>query len=338
MNKILTVSIAAYNVERFIENTLKSLLVNKIDDLEILVEDDGGTDKTANIVEKFEHQYPDIVKLVHKENKGYGSTVNKSIELAQGKYFKQLDGDDWYDSGNFEKLLELLRTIEVDALYSPYIEYKEGKGQKKIVDYFEKDIDGVYKLEDIISKSKHYLIMHTLLYKTEVLKKCKLKLLEHCFYTDTQYAMFPLVNIDTIFITHLPIYIYRIGREEQSISLSSHRKHYEDYIKVSERIIEFYNQNKDNLSTNKKDYIFKYVRWHISNTITGFLIILKPDKNNLRMIKEFEDYILKNNEQIYNSVKELSKIVRTLRRTKYNYIIYKLISFLKILKKYLEQK
>ena len=111
MNKILTVSIAAYNVEKYIQNALESLLVNNIDDLEILVEDDGGTDNTANIVKEYEKKYPGIVKLVQKENGGYGSTINKSIELAQGKYFKQLDGDDWYDSENFEKLLKLLRTI-----------------------------------------------------------------------------------------------------------------------------------------------------------------------------------------------------------------------------------
>ena len=117
MEKILTVSIAAYNVQNYIKKTLDSLLVGKIDDLEILVEDDGGTDNTINIVKEYEKKYPNVVKLIHKENGGYGSTINKSIEIASGRYFKQLDGDDWYDSENFTDFLNILRKIDVDAIW-----------------------------------------------------------------------------------------------------------------------------------------------------------------------------------------------------------------------------
>ena len=125
MEKTLTVSIAAYNVEEFIENTLKSLLVEDIDDLEILVQDDDGTDKTAEIVKRYEKEYPNIIKLVHKENGGYGSTINSSIQLAKGKYFKQLDGDDWFNKENFKEFLKLLRTLDTDVVYNPYIIHYE---------------------------------------------------------------------------------------------------------------------------------------------------------------------------------------------------------------------
>ena len=338
MNKILTISIAAYNVEDYIEDTLKSILVKNIEDLEILVEDDGGTDNTANIVKKYEEKYPGIVKLVHKENGGYGSTINKSLELAQGKYFKPLDGDDWYDSENFEKLLEILITTDVDAVYTPLIECKEEKNERKLVDYFEKDIEGIYKLEDIIGKAKDSLMMHTLVYRTELLRDCNLKLLEHCFYTDTQYAMFPIVNADKILITHMPIYMYRIGRAEQSISLASHRKHYEDHVRVSKRLIEFYNENKNNLETNKKKYIFGYIKSQIGITIVKYYMVLKLNRENLEKIKQYEKYVLDNNNELYEAVGTHSKLVRILRKTNYNYLIYKIISFLKTQKIKMEKK
>ena len=329
MNKILTVSIAAYNVQDYIENALKSLLVNNIDDLEILVEDDGGTDNTANIVKEYEKKYPGIVKLVHKENGGYGSTVNKSIEIAQGKYFKQLDGDDWYDSQNFEKLLEVLRTIDVDVVYTPHKEFWEAKKTYVDKDFIDKNITGRYNLEEIIEKQKNYLIMHTLLYKTELLRDCKLKLLEHCFYTDTQYAMIPLVSAKTIYVLHDSIYIYRIGRKDQSISLPSHRKHYKDHVRVSKEILSFYNEQESKLDENKRKYLFNYVKMHTGNTISGFLIVLLPSKENLNKIKEFDNYVLNYNKKIYDAMYEQSKIVKLLRITKYNFIIYKIISKIK---------
>ena len=329
MKKILTVSIAAYNVQDYIENALKSLLVKNIDDLEILVEDDGGTDNTANIAKEYEKKYPGIVKLVHKENGGYGSTINKSIEIAQGKYFKQLDGDDWYDSENFEKLLELLRKIDTDIVYTPFKEYKEKTGNFELKDLVEENIHGEYNLEDIIGDKKEYLVMHTLLYKTELLKNMNLKLLEHCFYTDTQYAMYPFSVAKTIYVIHSPIYIYRVGREEQSVSLSSHIKHYEDRIKVSKEIVRFYNENMNSLTKDKQDYLFNYIKIHTSNTISSFLVILDPCKKNLNILKEFDNYILKENKQIYQEMYNQSKIVKIIRSTKYNYLVYKVLSKIK---------
>ncbi len=326
MNKILTVSIAAYNVQNYIENTLKSVLVNNIDDLEVLVEDDGGTDNTANIVKEYEEKYPGIVKLVHKDNGGYGSTINKSVELAAGKYFKQLDGDDWYESNNFEKLLELLRTVDVDAVYTPRIQFVEGRESYTTVDHFEKDVEGKYNIEEIIVKRKDNVMMHDMLYKTDVIRKTNIKLLEHCLYTDTEYALFNLMTANTIYITHLPIYVYRIGRDEQSISVKSHIKHYEDHIKVSKEILKFYNNNNDKFEKNKLDYLTCHVRKQMADTLTAFILILDPSKENLKILKEYDNYILKENKHIYDEMEKQSKIVKILRKTNYNYFIYKHMS------------
>ena len=326
MGKILTVSIAAYNVQDYIENALKSLLVKNIDDLEVLVEDDGGTDNTANIVKEYEKKYPGIVKLIHKENGGYGSTINKSVELAEGKYFKQLDGDDWYNSENFEKLLELLRTIDVDAVYTPRIQFIEGREEYSTKEHFEKNVEGKYKVEEIIDKKQDNIWMHDILYKTEVIKKTNIKLLEHCLYTDTEYAMFNLMTADTIYITHLPLYTYRIGRAEQSISVKSHIKHYKDHIRVSKEIIKFFNNNKDKVEKNKLNYLIGYVRKQVADTITAFLLILDPNRENLNQLKEYDNYVLNENKQIYDEMAIQSKIVKILRKTNYNYFIYKQMS------------
>ena len=152
MSKVLTISIAAYNVEKYIRQALDSLLIKDIDKLEILVEDDGGTDGTADIVKEYEKKYPNSIKLVHKENGGYGSTINKSIGIATGKYFKQLDGDDWYDKSNLQKLVNILEKINSDVVYSPYVEVYEKNNLKKTIDSIEKD-EGEYKISEVLKNN-----------------------------------------------------------------------------------------------------------------------------------------------------------------------------------------
>ena len=94
VEKTLSISIAAYNVEEFLKNTLDSLVAPEImDDIEVLIIDDGYKDNTAAIVKEFVDKYPNSFKVISKPNGGYGSTINAAIDAANGQYFKTLDGD-----------------------------------------------------------------------------------------------------------------------------------------------------------------------------------------------------------------------------------------------------
>ena len=106
MEKILTVTVPSYNVEKFLENTLDSFVDERVlDDIEVLIVDDGSKDKTAEIGRKYEEKYPDTFRVISKENGGHGSTINRGIGEAKGKYFKVVDGDDWVDQDGFAELI-----------------------------------------------------------------------------------------------------------------------------------------------------------------------------------------------------------------------------------------
>ena len=287
----------------------------------------GGTDKTSEIVKKYEEKYPDIVKLVHKENGGYGSTINSSITLASGKYFKQLDGDDWFDKNNFKKLLELLRTTDVDVVYTPYVINNEKNGEQKLIDFFNNDIQGKYQTEEILVKAIRYLSMYTLTYKTKILKENDIRVLEKCLYTDTEYALYPIIYCNDIYITHDPVYVYRIGREEQSVSLNSRIKHYEEHIKVTKRLIKFLEKTQKEKSQNMAEYVKGYVSHMTACSIGDFLILLPQSKENLNKIKEFEKYVYDNKKDVYFEIEKISRLVKLLRKSKYT--LYPLLSYYK---------
>ena len=324
--KILTISIAAYNVERYIDKALESLIIRSIDKLEVLIQDDGSKDKTSFVAKKYEKMYPESIKVIKKENGGYGSTINNSINMATGKYFKQLDGDDWYDTNNLELLVKELEKINADIIYTPYYKYFEYSQNIEIVNDLKKQ-DGNYELEkffkEINQKKFIKIMMHSLIFKTNLLKENNIKCLENCFYTDNEYVLYPLLYSEKLYILNLPIYCYRIGREGQSISIEGRRKHYIDIIKVCKRLLNdviFLSKEKS-----KDMYILDYTSMLFDNAINNFLLILPISKENLRKIKEFDLYIKNKNLFLYKKMEEKSKTIFLLRKS--NYFLYPILHY-----------
>lgn len=262
MEKILTISIAAYNVQAYLENCLDSLLIPSMEKLEVLIENDGSKDDTAAIGRRYEEKYPGVFRLVDKENGGYGSTINNSIRLATGKYFKQLDGDDWYDTDNLERLVCQLESADADCVFTPFMEVYEEDGQQIL--RAETDlVPGVYPLEDVIGLD-WFMHMHGLAFRTEILRENDVKILEHCFYTDQEYVIYPLLHCQSAFVGQGHIYCYRLGREGQSVSLDGWRKHCQEHDKVIRQLLKQYDrlqQCKPNAKQMLTQRLLGLIRW-----------------------------------------------------------------------------
>ena len=137
MEKVLSVSVACYNLGDMILDNLKSFCESSVaDKVEVIVTDDGSKDNTAEIVEKYAKNYPNTIKLIKQQNQGPGSTVNSGIKHATGKYFRMVDGDDWVDTKNLEEWVALLEKSDADMFVTPYLIY-DNKEQKfvELVDF-----------------------------------------------------------------------------------------------------------------------------------------------------------------------------------------------------------
>lgn len=310
--KVLTVSIAAYNVEGYLGEALESCVVRNMDLLEVIVVDDGSRDGTAAVARGYVGRYPGTFKLISKENGGYGSTVNKSLMLAQGKYFRYLDGDDWFDRAGLESYLDLLSTCTEDAVFAPYARHYDADGSEEEIDDLQGVPEGALNLRGW--GGSRAIAGCSLAYKTALLRRIGFEMLEHCFYTDVQFAYEPIAFADTLRVSKTSVYRYRIGRAGQSVSREGISKHYGDIVRVNARILSSLVDSTTGKAVNGvtcEPYV-----WHVltKEAAVAYRIICTayPSREALDCLRGF-DAFLRGYPRLYRDTASYSKSVRLLR-------------------------
>lgn len=186
----------------------------------------------------FQQKRPDIIRIIDKENGHYGSCINAGLQMAKGKYFRPLDADDWMDTEVLSKLLNVLKNCDTDLFITLRTEYKIDKNNRHIVTHFPFRNVEYNKIYDISSFniSEHTYgdesNMHSMTYKTEILRQANLRHIEGICYTDFQYCFLPIDHIKNFIIFDLYLYYYFIGREEQSTSVQSIKRNLSHICKV----------------------------------------------------------------------------------------------------------
>ena len=238
--KLLTIAVPSYNSEAYLETCLGSLLAVGGDAVEILVVDDGSKDQTAAIADRYAQEYPGRVVAIHQENGGHGEAVNAGLRHATGLYFKVVDSDDWLDPGAFAQVCDLLRSFAddpapVDLLVTNFVFEKVGVRHKKVMDYRR-----VLPMGRRFTWSEarpfrlgQYLMMHSLLYRTQVLRDSGLVLPKHTFYCDNLFVFIPLDFVHSLYYADVDFYRYFIGRVDQSVNETVMLKRIDQQLRVN---------------------------------------------------------------------------------------------------------
>ena len=221
--KLLSVVVPCYNSSAYMRRCIDSLLPGG-EDLELLIVDDGSRDNTLAIAQAYAREYPSIVQVIHQENAGHGGAINTGLKHASGQYFKVVDSDDWVDEGALSKVLDRLRRFdrgaqEIDLLIANYVYDKAGAKHKKVMQYRR-----ALPKETALTWSDvrrlplgHYILMHSVIYRTGLLRACGLRLPEHTFYVDNLFVYQPMRDVRTLYYMDVDLYHYFIGREDQSV-------------------------------------------------------------------------------------------------------------------------
>ena len=315
MGKLLTFSIAAYNVEKYLDKLLGTILcVPSHEMVEVLVVSDGSTDQTVQIAKSYEKKYPETVRLIDKENGGHGSTINRGMKEAKGKYFKAIDGDDWVNSEALEKLLSCLPNIDSDLILMDYKTCYEG-GEDVLEKTAQLEPLRVFDFDEVVSKIP-YMRYHAVIYRTKMLQDNKIHLDEHCFYVDSEFMLFTIPFIKNITYVPYALYCYRIGLGEQSVSAVGRRKHIADGDRVEESLLNFYKTLSNTISEGRKQYIENGIAAHCTFHINSLMLCEESKKIKQKIIAL--DANVKNvSVQIYNNMNQMSRTVWMLRKTFY---------------------
>ncbi|MDL2295759.1 glycosyltransferase family 2 protein [Lachnospiraceae bacterium OttesenSCG-928-E19] len=304
--KYLSFAVPCYNSEAYMEKAVDSILVGG-EDIEIIIVNDGSTDRTREIAERYAKDNPGIIKVCHQENGGHGEAVNTGLAHASGKYFKVVDSDDWLDKDSLLTVLEALRKLEennqqIDMLIANYVYEKVGVPHKKVVHY-----RNVFEENKIFGWSDmghfhmdQYILMHSVIYRTDMLKLCQLRLPKHTFYVDNIYVYYPLPHVRSIYYVDVDLYRYFIGREDQSVNEKNMIKRADQQIFVTKTMINMYSMKQ---ITNKKlrQYMLNYLA--IMMTVSSIILIRSKKTEDLEKKAELWRYLRAKDRRMYIKIR-----------------------------------
>lgn len=247
MIKLISFIVPSYNSEAYLNRCIDTLLFD-LDKIEIIIVNDGSKDRTLKIAKEYKAKYPKTVSVIDKQNGGHGSGVNAGLANATGLYFKVVDSDDWLETDNAKYLLDTIERhakegVSPDLYITDFLYNKLDEGKSYRRTYKENfPIEKIIDWNHLIHKFSYSstLLMHSLVYKTSVLKESNMVLPEHTFYVDNIVSYLPLPHTKSLYYIEKVVYQYYIGREDQSIQRHNIIRRYEQQIRVFKVIMYAY--------------------------------------------------------------------------------------------------
>jgi glycosyltransferase involved in cell wall biosynthesis len=244
------------------------------DDIEILCINDGSTDNTLDILRDYEERYPSLIRVIDKENGGWGTAINLGIKEAKGKYLKEVDADDWVNSENMPAYISFLKEHDIDYIATEYTEHLEHEGRDEHHTYDKAIYSKPMSLNDFWEKhpTAWDFPIHAITYCTEVLRASGIHVGDR-YYGDIEYNLYPLPHVETICVLPFGVTVYFRGSDEQSTSTRGYAKHYKDYVQMSQRITTFLLETPTTLQPDLRHFIEETVK---GTLLKAYYLMMSP--------------------------------------------------------------
>ncbi|MFA5561866.1 MAG: glycosyltransferase [Eubacteriales bacterium] len=317
MSKLLTIVVPCYHSEAYMEKCIESLLPGG-ERVEILIVNDGSfKDRTGEIADSLAERYPDIIRVIHQENKGHGGALNTGITAARGHFIKVVDSDDWLDREAYMAVLDRLQASldegqVLDLLISNYVYEKVDANHKLTMRYRMVFPHNRYFTWSDTRRMPvgQYLMMHSLTYRTELLRDCGLVMPQHVFYVDNLYAYVPLPFVRTMYYLDVDLYRYFIGRPDQSVHEKNIIAHIDQQVMVNKMMVEA--RDLTTLTDRKlQSYMYHYLS--ILTVISSTFLLMQDEPDSRARMHALWQYIKDRNPAMYQHLYRRSLMGLTIR-------------------------
>lgn len=286
--KLITYAIPCYNSAEYMDACIESILAcNRPDDIEIIIVDDGSTkDNTLEKAQTWESTNPGVVRAIHQENGGHGAAVMTGLEHARGTYFKVVDSDDWLDNEANVTMLDKLASFDepLDLMLVNYVYEHTADNTQEVMKYTRMlPVEQLFTWDDCghFGLTK-YILMHSVIYRTQMLRDCGLTLPRHTFYVDNIFVYVPLPNCERIYYMDVDLYRYFIGREDQSVNESVMIGRIDQQLRVTRIMIDSFLLERDVKSPRLRSYMRNYLTMMMVICTVFSMMSDREDKEQLR--------------------------------------------------------
>lgn len=310
---IITFAVPCYNVEEYVDHCVESIVggcKEYLDRIEILLVDDGSNkDNTPAKVDELEQAHPGVVRAIHQENGGHGQAVNTGLAEAQGIYFKVVDADDWLDERACKRVLAKLeqfaaREEPLDLFIANYVYEKVFEGKCTPIRY-----------TNVLPRNKEFtwsdigrflpsqnILMHSVIYRTQLLKDIGLELPKHTFYVDNIFVYVPLPHVKSLYYMNVDLYRYFIGREGQSVNEQVMIGRIEQQLKITRIMIDAFDLEKDVPQHKLKRYMENYLLMML--VICSVFLVLSDREDASELRDGIWRYLYERSPEMYKKIRK----------------------------------
>ena len=262
----VSVIVPVYNVEKYIDKCLKSLVEQTLDDIEIIVVNDGSTDDSKKVIDNYIERYPGKIVYLEKKNGGLSDARNYGIPYAKGKYIAFLDSDDYVEKDIYEKMYEVAKNENSDMVECDF--YWEYPNKTK------KDIGVIYSGQNEMLENVRVVAWNKLI-KREILEISKIQFPKGYRYEDVEFTYKLIPYLSKVSFVKEPL-IHYIQRQN-SIS-NSQNERTKEIFDVLEHVLEFYKE-KNIYEKYKNELEYTYTRYLLCSSL---LRMVKIDDKKIR--------------------------------------------------------
>lgn len=306
----VSVILPVYNVDKYLKQSLDSLLNQSLKEIEIICVNDGSTDNSASILEDYK-QRDTRIKVIHKQNAGTGAARNDGLKIATGECIGFVDPDDWVKENMFERLYSLLKEKDVDIVMCTPSGFDEKNQIEADFPYFvdanfKKELENkIFSWKDI-SPFSYPMCVWNKLYKKELFDKYNIDFAEGLDFEDHKVIFKSLLTAEKIFFIREKLYVYRFNRVGSVLSDNNNRLI--DHIKIFDIVENILNET-GTMTKFRKDFVF----YKIHNLLYYYGMIKEEFKHDY--CSKMKDSIRETNlteaesHMLYKSYPELEQII-----------------------------